>query len=201
MTGLNDALSHARAKPIDFLLLGSAAVMPFTLIAWALRHRKHRSKHKKILVDQIRVFNDAHAAKGLRLRWRRKPASELVLERIPPTIVPPGQGVSRAGETEGEGEVVEEEEQKEPEEEEEEEEEEKEEEEGEFSAGGGAAAAEAGNRPPSMRSGGHRPPLVRQGNGARHDGDLTEQQKQQKQQQLGPRAVTAVSHRANAAEP
>eukprot|EP00750_Incisomonas_marina_P032620 INCI9242.1.p1 GENE.INCI9242.1~~INCI9242.1.p1 ORF type:complete len:191 (-),score=36.27 INCI9242.1:75-647(-) len=82
ISALNEALSHARAKPVDFLLLGTCTVMPFALIAWAVRHRKHRSKHKKILVDFMKRFNDSYLEKGVRMRWRRKPVSQLVIERF-----------------------------------------------------------------------------------------------------------------------
>lgn len=82
ITILNEALSHARAKPVDFFLLSTSTLIPFALIAWAVRHRKHRKKHKKILVDFLKRFNDTHASRGIRMRWRRKPASELVIERF-----------------------------------------------------------------------------------------------------------------------
>ena len=85
ITQLNEAISHARAKPIDFLLLATSTILPFGLIAWAVRHRQHKTKHKKILLAELRRFNDAHVAEGLRLRWRRKPVSQLVLERFPLT--------------------------------------------------------------------------------------------------------------------
>eukprot|EP00750_Incisomonas_marina_P001144 INCI10947.1.p1 GENE.INCI10947.1~~INCI10947.1.p1 ORF type:complete len:174 (-),score=29.92 INCI10947.1:417-938(-) len=47
ITTLNEAVSHARAKPIDTVLAVSAGFLLLPLIPWAIRHRKHRTKHKK----------------------------------------------------------------------------------------------------------------------------------------------------------
>jgi hypothetical protein len=66
ITELNEALSHARYRPIDFFLAGSAGLLPFMLIGWGVRHRKLRTKHKKILIDFMQKFNDVHAVKGAR---------------------------------------------------------------------------------------------------------------------------------------
>ena len=83
ITELNEATSHARAKPIDTALAIASGFLLFPLIPWAIRHRKHRTKHKKILVEQIQKFNDKWVSRGVRMRWRRKPDSQLVFERIP----------------------------------------------------------------------------------------------------------------------
>ena len=83
ITAINKACAHARAKPVDLALAISAGfLMLLPLIPWGIRHRKRRTKHKKILVEQIRLFNK-YAARGVRMRWRRKPHSELVIERFP----------------------------------------------------------------------------------------------------------------------
>ena len=83
ITELNEAVSHARAKPIDTALEIASGFLLFPLIPWAIRHRKHRTKHKKILTEQIQKFNDKWVSRGVRMRWRRKPDSQLVFERIP----------------------------------------------------------------------------------------------------------------------
>lgn len=88
ITTLNEAVSHARAKPIDTVLAVSAGFLLLPLIPWAIRHRKHRTKHKKILIEQLRLFNNQYASRGVRMRWRRKPYSELVIERFPLQSVP-----------------------------------------------------------------------------------------------------------------
>ena len=88
ITKLNEAVAHARGKPIDTLLAISAGFLLLPIIPWAIRHRKHRTKHKKILVQQMREFNTKYALRGVRMRWRRKPDSQLLLERFPVESIP-----------------------------------------------------------------------------------------------------------------
>jgi len=112
MTKINEAMSSARAKPVD-TVLAATSMLVIPLIPWAIRHRKRKTKRKKILLDQVKIFNETHQGVlpmppcrfatcrlfcfvrtvtkddllmtliGVRLRWRRKPNSDLVLERIP----------------------------------------------------------------------------------------------------------------------
>eukprot|EP00750_Incisomonas_marina_P019617 INCI3594.1.p1 GENE.INCI3594.1~~INCI3594.1.p1 ORF type:complete len:214 (-),score=54.51 INCI3594.1:357-998(-) len=84
ITAVNDAVAPARQKPGDLALAISAGfLMLIPLIPWGIRHRKRRTKHKKLLVEQMRIFNNKFAPRGVRMRWRRKPHSELVIERFP----------------------------------------------------------------------------------------------------------------------
>ena len=45
----------------------------------------------------MRSFNDEYASRGVRMRWRRKPHSELVIERFPVQGVLVGHPVSPSG--------------------------------------------------------------------------------------------------------
>ena len=81
ITAINSACAHARAKPVDLALAIGSGFCPLLLIPWGIRHRKMRTKHKKILVEQMRLFNNKFVDRGVRMRWRRKPSSELVIER------------------------------------------------------------------------------------------------------------------------
>ena len=75
--GLNDALKGTRAKKVDLLLFSMGATM-LPLIPWALRHYKMRKLYKKIMLEEIRLFNDQNP--GLFMRWNRKPESCLTIE-------------------------------------------------------------------------------------------------------------------------
>ena len=74
---LNDSLKDARAKKIDLMLFSMGAAM-LPLIPWAYRHYKMRKLYKKILLEEVRLFNDLNPR--LYMRWNRKPESCLTIE-------------------------------------------------------------------------------------------------------------------------
>ena len=84
---LNDMVSHAYAKPIDNILV-VMSLLVFPLIPWGIRHRKRKTKHKKILISFLQQFNDKYQPRGVRMRWRRKPVSKLVIERFGSNSLP-----------------------------------------------------------------------------------------------------------------
>ena len=75
---LNAELKTTRATPLDFVLLSGGVTM-LPLIPWALRRKKQKRMHKRLLRAFIERFNAAHPE--LLMRWAKKPASQLTIER------------------------------------------------------------------------------------------------------------------------
>ena len=76
---INTALKPSRAGSISVLCLATGSLLipliPFAIITW-----KRKKLRKKLLKKAIGVFNKNNPT--LRMRWRRKPASQLVIEYI-----------------------------------------------------------------------------------------------------------------------
>jgi hypothetical protein len=76
---INEILKPARANSLDWILLGLGAGT--LLVPWGIRNYRRKKFHKKLLLQSIDSFNEAHPA--LFMRWRCKPNSELIIERHP----------------------------------------------------------------------------------------------------------------------
>jgi hypothetical protein len=75
---LNGELKEARSTALDHTLLsGGVTLLP--LIPWAIRRKKHKVLHKRLLKGFIQRFNYEHPE--LLMRWARKPTSQLTIER------------------------------------------------------------------------------------------------------------------------
>ena len=75
---LNSELKEARSTALDHALLSGGVTM-LPLIPWAIRRKKHKVLHKRLLRGFIQRFNGEHPK--LLMRWARKPTSQLTIER------------------------------------------------------------------------------------------------------------------------
>ena len=77
MKNLNTALKPSRAGAVSIAcLVTGVALLP--LVPFALLTMRRKRLRKKILHREIKAFNQGHPR--LHMRWRRKPASQLVIE-------------------------------------------------------------------------------------------------------------------------
>jgi hypothetical protein len=76
---INSAIKPARATKVDFGLLSLTVV---GLLPWAIRHRRRKTRHKKLLLNAITQFIQEHEADRLKLKWFKRPMSQLVLVKL-----------------------------------------------------------------------------------------------------------------------
>ena len=80
IASINAAISKARSTKIDAALLATGALL-VPLLPWAARRMKQKKLRKRLLKAAIAEFNDRHPT--LLMRWAKKPASRLTIERRP----------------------------------------------------------------------------------------------------------------------
>ena len=78
ISALNHALHPARSNNLDAALLATGPLI-FPLAVWGVRHRGQVKKRKRLLLRGIDDFNRSHP--DLLMRWHRRPASCLTIER------------------------------------------------------------------------------------------------------------------------